>query len=90
MIDNWRIWKKKLCSFQYNQVLAQEEMLWFQKSREQWVRYGNKNTKFFHTQTIIGLRRNKITGLDIGGIWCIDEEVLETEVVTFFKKTLSE
>ena len=29
---------------EYNQVLHQEEMLWFQKSREQWVRFGDRNT----------------------------------------------
>lgn len=29
---------------QYNQILHQEEMLKYQKSREKWVRFGNKNT----------------------------------------------
>jgi hypothetical protein len=38
---------------QYNEILVQEEMLWFQKSLENWVKYGNQNTKFFHTQAII-------------------------------------
>lgn len=32
---------------EYNKVLAQEEMLWYQKSRENWVKFGNRNTKFF-------------------------------------------
>jgi hypothetical protein len=28
-------------------------MLWFQKLLENWVKYGNQKTKFFHTQAII-------------------------------------
>lgn len=71
---------------QYNDVLAQEELLWFQKSREKWVELGNKNTKFFHTQTVIRRRRNKITGLMIKDTWCSVEDLLKTEALAFFKK----
>ncbi|KAJ4843640.1 hypothetical protein Tsubulata_020155 [Turnera subulata] len=38
---------------EYDRVLAQEEMLWFQKSRSQWVQNGDRNTSFFHTSTLI-------------------------------------
>ena len=47
----------------YDEVLYQEEILWFQKSREKWVRFGDKNTKFFHIQTIVRRKRNKVHGL---------------------------
>jgi len=32
---------------EYEEVLFQEETLWFQKSREKWVRLGSRNTSFF-------------------------------------------
>lgn len=70
---------------QYNQVLIEEELLWYQKSREKWVKFGNKNTRFFHTQTVIRRRRNMIFWLNIDGIWCTDEEVLKKEALLFFK-----
>lgn len=66
-------------------ILAQEELLWFQKSRENWVRFGNRNTRFFHTQTIICRRRNKITGLDLNGIWCTDDQILKQEAHSFLR-----
>ncbi|KAL8161733.1 hypothetical protein V2J09_013222 [Rumex salicifolius] len=44
-------------------VLHQEEVLWLQKSRENWLRDGDRNTSFFHASTIIRRRRNKIDTL---------------------------
>jgi len=41
-------------------TLYQEECLWFQKSRSQWVTDGDQNTKYYHSKTIVRRRRNKI------------------------------
>ena len=72
---------------EYNLVLAQEELLWYQKSRDQWVRYGDRNTSFFHMQTIIRRKSNKVHGLLVSdGSWSDDPEVLQREVVHFFQK----
>lgn len=62
----------------YDEVLAQEEILCFKKSRENWVELDNKNTIFFHTQTVIkrSRRRNKITSLMIKDTQCDDDSVL--------------
>jgi hypothetical protein len=71
---------------QYSIVLEEEELLWYQKSRENWIKFGNKNTKFYHTQTIIRRRWNRVTSLKIDDIWCSDDNVLKREASTFFKK----
>lgn len=50
---------------EYNQILFQEELLWYQKSREKWVKHGDKNTAFFYAQTVIRRKKNKIHGLPL-------------------------
>lgn len=43
---------------EYQQVLGQEELLWFQKSRSKWLYYGDRNTNFFHGITAVHRRKN--------------------------------
>lgn len=43
---------------QYEQVLFQEEMLWYQKSRAKWLHFGDRNTRYFHGTTAVRRRRN--------------------------------
>ncbi|KAM1376755.1 hypothetical protein PS1_038740 [Malus domestica] len=48
----------------------QDETYWKVKSRNQWLREGDKNTKFFHAQTLKRRRFNTIRGIEDGrGIW---------------------
>lgn len=67
-------------------VLKQEEMLWFQKSREQSFLLGDRNTKYFHTQAIVRRRRNKIHALNLpSGEFCDQDDVPKREALLFHK-----
>ncbi|XP_057445015.1 uncharacterized protein LOC130737280 [Lotus japonicus] len=67
-------------------VLKQEELLWFQKSREQSFLLGDRNTKYFHTQTIVRRRRSRIHSLALpSGEICDQEDVLKREALLFYK-----
>ena len=48
---------------EFHDILKLEEDFWALKSRVGWVVEGDRNTKFFHTSTIIRRRFNKILRL---------------------------
>lgn len=45
------------------EVLNQDKILWYQKSRKKWIMVGYRNTKIFHASTLIHCQRNIIHGL---------------------------
>lgn len=46
-----------------NEVLIQEEIFWFQKSRRQWLSQWDRNTKYYHLKTIVRRKKNKVSML---------------------------
>ncbi|KAK8554740.1 hypothetical protein V6N13_093714 [Hibiscus sabdariffa] len=67
-------------------LLDQEELLWRQKSRFDWVSLGDRNTRYFHRRAICRKQRSMITTLMIrDGSWCDDDDTLMSEAVEFFK-----
>ncbi|GLU09860.1 hypothetical protein SLE2022_266990 [Rubroshorea leprosula] len=53
---------KKLTS-EYQTILLEEEDLWKMKSRINWLNDGDRNTKFFHLNTISRRKSNRIVTL---------------------------
>lgn len=75
---------------EFEVVLEQEELIWFQKSREKWIVLGERNTTFFHTSTMIRRRRNRIEMLkNDEDRWTSDPLELEELVVTYYKRLYS-
>ncbi|KAK2654070.1 hypothetical protein Ddye_013926 [Dipteronia dyeriana] len=48
--------------------LSREEQTWRQKSRINWLRDGDKNTKFFHSVASGRRRHNLIEGVSFNGV----------------------
>ena len=69
----------------------QEEILWKQKSRVQWLKEGERNTKFFHRTTIHRRHTNKITHLtSANGEPIHSHEDLEMTLIDYYKYLLTE
>lgn len=58
-----------------DKLLYQEELMWFQRAKVQWMVNGDRNTKFYHTK-FVQRRREKVINMikDDEGIRIEDEE----------------
>lgn len=76
---------------EYEKVLFQEELMWYQKSRSKWLFYGDRNTKYFHGVTTIRRRNNSYEMLqDENGNWIGDRQQLEEMVTSFYRNLFSD
>lgn len=72
---------------EWTEVLMQKEMLWMQKSRIDWLCFGDKNTCFFQTSTVVRRRRNKIEPLrGEDGDWVNDKAALNNMAVKYYSE----
>jgi hypothetical protein len=78
--------KEKTLSWEFNENLRREELLWKQKSRVQWLTSPCLNTKFFHVSTIIRRRKNAIDFLkNDNNEWLSDRNDIGSCFVQFFQ-----
>jgi hypothetical protein len=74
-----------------NEWLRRNEVLWRQKSRETWLKDGDKNSKFFHLSTVIRRKRNSIDAIKNGdGEWITCKKDIRNHVVESFQHLFRE
>lgn len=68
------------------ELWRQEEMYWYMRSRIQWLKWGDQNTKFFHATTVQRRQRNKIPMLRLDDqTWCRDPSTLKQHICSFYQ-----
>ncbi|KAK8713263.1 hypothetical protein V6N13_148484 [Hibiscus sabdariffa] len=71
-------------------LLDQEELLWRQKSRSNWILQGDRNTCYFHRRAINRKQWNIISTLKLSdGTWCDENLTLQEEATHYFKSLFS-
>ena len=73
----------------YKEWVDLEEVSWRQKSREIWLKEGDRNTRFFHRMTNSHRRRNSITSIRINGRNLVKEAEVKEGLVRAFQSLLS-
>lgn len=56
-----------------------------QKSRQQWIRDGERNTSYFHASIKERAAMNSVTLQLEDGSWCLDNGIIGDMAVRFFK-----
>lgn len=74
----------------YKKWALLEETSWRQKSREIWLREGDKNTRFFHKMVNACPRRVLLTKVRINGVTLTDDEEIKVGVCRAYLILFSE
>ena len=75
---------------EYSTILKLEEDFWALKSRINWVVEGDRNTKFYHTSTLIRRRYNKIAKIrNSVGEWIVESDLIRTHIQHGFTQLFS-
>ncbi|KAK9985942.1 hypothetical protein SO802_030893 [Lithocarpus litseifolius] len=83
-IDMEEIYETKM---ELNKMLKAEEDMWHQRSRNSWLKSGDRNTSYFHTKASNRNQRNLITKImDSNGAWQDENEKIGNMFVEYFEK----
>ncbi|XP_021762980.1 uncharacterized protein LOC110727706 [Chenopodium quinoa] len=66
-------------------VLNQEELMWYQKARVDWLKHGDRNTTFFQMSTVVRRWKNNIVAIkNQEDQWVYDKDQVKGIVVDYF------
>ncbi|RVW43416.1 Transposon TX1 uncharacterized 149 kDa protein [Vitis vinifera] len=74
---------------EYKKWVLLEEITWRQKSREVWLKEGDRNTGFFHKMANAHRRRNNVDRIKVNGDWLTEENDIREGIANAFKTLLS-
>ena len=69
-----------------DELEKREEIYWKQRSRQDWLKHGDQNTRFFHEKAKQRVARNQIRRLkNEAGVWFEEEEEIAGVLVQHFR-----
>ncbi|RVW94174.1 putative ribonuclease H protein [Vitis vinifera] len=86
------VWKagKKEAKDAFHKWVLLEEVHWRQKSRELWLKEGDRNTGYFHRMANSHRRNNSLDRIMINGEWLTEDQEVREGIVNAFQNLLSE
>ncbi|XP_058769166.1 uncharacterized protein LOC131643032 [Vicia villosa] len=67
-------------------ILKEEELMWFQRSRAKWLVDGDRNTKYYHIKTVQRRRNKIVTVKDANGNWIEDDKQVQKLFLDHYKE----
>ncbi|CAN0840801.1 LINE-1 retrotransposable element ORF2 protein [Linum grandiflorum] len=88
--DNMVVEEEHKLKKELDELWAEEEGFWRQRSGVQWLKAGDRNTRFFHSSTKFRRQRNTIARLqDDEGNWVVNDNNLKNIAFGYFKGLFS-
>ncbi|WMV19989.1 hypothetical protein MTR67_013374 [Solanum verrucosum] len=75
---------------EFEEVVKNEEIAWRQRSRIQWLKNGDKNTKYFHRMATTHKGCNTIDKIEEGGTYITDPEVIKIKIQDYYQNLYKE
>ncbi|KAH7842567.1 hypothetical protein Vadar_006777 [Vaccinium darrowii] len=70
----------------FKKAVKDEEIYWRNRARSNWLKAGDKNTAFFHAQTIQRRQQNRLVGLeDRNGQWWEGDQAVKEIALEYFQ-----
>ncbi|GLU16530.1 hypothetical protein SLE2022_329610 [Rubroshorea leprosula] len=70
-------------------IMRKRESIWKQKSRSNWAKWGDANSRYFHQIANGRKAHNNIVGISCDGRWIEEPEVIKREVVGYFRRVFA-
>lgn len=81
---------EKILITKLEDLWQKEAMMWHQRSRVNWLKMGDKNTRFFHLTTVHRRQRNQVAKLKDGnGVWQTEQDCIADIIKGHFQKLYS-
>ena len=69
-----------------NILMDKEARMWLQRSKVQWAKYGDRNSRYFHARATQRLRKNSISTLRrADGTWCSNLDEVADTIVDYYQ-----
>ena len=81
--------KREKARVDFKEWVDMEEISWRQKSREIWLKEGDRNTGFFHRMANSHRRRKSISSISINGRRLVKEDEVKDGLIDAFQSLLS-
>ncbi|XP_068504553.1 uncharacterized protein [Phaseolus vulgaris] len=83
LMENEKLRRMELVS-QQRLVEKKLESVYRQKARSNWFKYGDSNSKFYHSTTRWRRIKNEVKGVELKGQWCEEPDTVRREVKRVF------
>ena len=75
----------KALTVEIQNLMDKEEVMWHQRAKNDWLKYGDQNTKYFHCRAMDRNKRKFISGLeDEQGSWVEGENQIGALITRYY------